>query len=51
MLDGLKKRCVLLGVSEPELAVVDNCCQVRGHLNKSMPNLEVVLDVYHFLMR
>jgi hypothetical protein len=51
VLDGLNKRCTLLGIPPPGLAVVDNCCTVRNHLQKANPRLEVVLDVFHFLMR
>ena len=51
LLDGLKRRCIALGVPEPEMAVVDNCCAVRNQLQKAMPDLQVVLDFYHFLMR
>jgi hypothetical protein len=47
----LKRRCIALGVPEPEMAVVDNCCAVRNKLQKAMPDLQVVLDFYHFLMR
>ena len=51
LLEGLKSRCIVLGVPEPEMAVVDNCCSVRNQLTKAMPDLQVVLDFYHFLMR
>jgi hypothetical protein len=51
LLEGLKRRCIALGVPEPEMAVVDNCCSVHNQLTNSMPDLQVVLDVYHFLMR
>ena len=33
------------------MVVVDNCCQVRSQLTKAMPDIRVVLDVHHFLMR
>jgi len=35
----------------PEILVVDNCCQVRRQVCEVMPDILVVLDVYHFLMR
>ena len=50
-MEGLKQRCIKLGIPESEMAVVDNCCTVRNQLNSVMPNLKVVLDVYHFVMR
>lgn len=51
VLEGIKRRCAELGIPLPEMMVVDNCCQVRGHLTKVMPDMHIVLDVYHFLMR
>jgi hypothetical protein len=50
VLEGIKHRCVELGVPVPEMVVVDNCCQVRSQLTKAMPDIRVVLDVHHFLM-
>lgn len=40
-----------MGVVLPFLAVVDNCCDVRAFLQRGIVNLEVVLDVFHFMMR
>lgn len=51
MLEGLNKRYAQLDVPCPELAVVDNCCTVRNHLVAAMPDLCVVLDVFHFQKR
>ena len=50
-MEGLKQRCIKLGVPEPEMAVVNNCCTVRNQLYNMMPDLTVVLDVYHFIVR
>lgn len=33
------------------MVVVDNCCHVRNFIVKAMPEICVLLDVYHFLMR
>jgi hypothetical protein len=51
LLEGLKRRCIALGVPEPEMVVVNNCCAVHNQLQKAMPDLQVVLDFYYFLMR
>lgn len=41
----------MLNTLLPIIAVVDNCCDVRNFLVRGIPDLEVVLDVYHFMMR
>jgi hypothetical protein len=51
VLEGIKHRCFELDIPVPEMVVVDNCCQVRSQLTKAMPDIRVVLDVHHFLMR
>jgi hypothetical protein len=51
VLDSIKEHCLKLGVPLPEMAVVDNCCSVQNFLVRSIVGLEVVLDVYHFMMR
>jgi hypothetical protein len=51
VLEGIKWCCIELGIPVPEIVVVDNCCQVCSHLTKAMPDIHIVLDVYHFLMR
>lgn len=33
------------------MVVVDNCCQVRNAVARSIPSASIVLDVYHFLKR
>lgn len=40
-----------MGVALPIIAIVDNCCSVREYLLRGIPDIEVVLDVYHFMMR
>ena len=50
VLEGIKQQCVELAIPFPEMMVVDNCCQVCSHLTKVMPDMRIVLDVYHFLM-
>ncbi|KAH9952137.1 hypothetical protein B0H21DRAFT_684053 [Amylocystis lapponica] len=51
VLTGLKRRNVLLDVADPEMVVVDNCCHVRSAIVKAFPDIKVVLDVWHFMMR
>lgn len=41
-------RCKLLNVPPAEIAVVNNCCQIRSSMKRSLPDVAVVLDVYHF---
>ncbi|KAH9931192.1 hypothetical protein B0H21DRAFT_699867, partial [Amylocystis lapponica] len=51
VLTGLKHRNILLDVADPEMAVADNCCHVRSAIVKAFPEIKVVLDVWHFMMR
>jgi hypothetical protein len=51
ILAGIRRRFDELGIPFPDMIVVDNCCHVRGEIRKSFPDIAVVLDVYHFLMR
>ncbi|GBE82885.1 hypothetical protein SCP_0412720 [Sparassis crispa] len=51
VLAGLKRRGELLQVPDPVLAVVDNCCHVRKSIKKALPEIDVVLDVWHFVGR
>ncbi|KAH9939540.1 hypothetical protein B0H21DRAFT_698307, partial [Amylocystis lapponica] len=51
VLTGLKNRNILLDVADPEMVVVDNCCHVRSAIVKAFPDIKVVLDVWHFMMR
>ena len=48
ILERIRNQCRELGIPYPELAVVDNCCTVHAFINVSLPDLEVVLDVWHF---
>lgn len=50
-LKGYVRRCSLLQVALPEMVVVDNCCQMRNAIQKAIPSICVVLDVYHFQRR
>lgn len=51
MLEGIRLRHAILDALLPIMAVVDNCCEVRKFLVRGIPDLEVILDVYHFMMR
>ncbi|KAJ7079416.1 hypothetical protein B0H15DRAFT_914092 [Mycena belliarum] len=48
---GIKRRCEALGLPLPEMIVVDNCCQVEKEIHKALPDIQVCLDIYHFMMR
>ncbi|TFK92385.1 hypothetical protein K466DRAFT_480676, partial [Polyporus arcularius HHB13444] len=50
-LQGVGRRLLLLGMAEPEIVVVDNCCHVKAAILKVFPNIAVVLDVWHFVQR
>ncbi|KAI0685312.1 hypothetical protein C8T65DRAFT_592488, partial [Cerioporus squamosus] len=50
-LEGLRRRLLLLGFADPEIAVVDNCCHVKAAISKVFPDIAVVLDVWHFVQR
>lgn len=51
MLQGIKRRCDLLGVPYPVIATVDNCCAVKAALHEVFPDMGVALDVHHHTMR
>ncbi|KAJ7157749.1 hypothetical protein C8R46DRAFT_909000, partial [Mycena filopes] len=51
MLMGIKKRCEELGIPFPTMITVDNCCQVAKDILKAFPEIQICLDVYHFMMR
>ena len=50
-LEGICQCCQQLGIEVPVLVAADNCCQIRNAIIKVLPDADVVLDVYHFLMR
>lgn len=51
MLNGLSNRLAHLELSPPEILTSDTCCQIRNTALKVFPNIQVVQDVWHFLMR
>ncbi|TFK89020.1 hypothetical protein K466DRAFT_487711, partial [Polyporus arcularius HHB13444] len=51
LLHGLRRRFEVLQTADPEIAVADNCCHIRNAILKVFPNITVVLDVWHFMMR
>jgi hypothetical protein len=51
VLAGLKERCEAIGVPYPEIVVADNCCHIRSEVVRHLPSADVVLDVYHLMMR
>ncbi|GBE84639.1 hypothetical protein SCP_0606180 [Sparassis crispa] len=51
VLAGLRQHGELLQVPDPMLAVVDNCCHVRKSIKKALPEIDVMLDVWHFVGR
>ncbi|KAJ7029100.1 hypothetical protein C8F04DRAFT_1188031 [Mycena alexandri] len=51
MLMGIRRRCVELGISFPLMITVNNCCQVAKDILKAFPDIQICLDVYHFMMQ
>ncbi|OBZ70680.1 hypothetical protein A0H81_09184 [Grifola frondosa] len=51
VLSGLKRRNALLDMLHLDMTVVDNCCHVRNAIQQEFPEISVVLDVWHFMMR
>ncbi|KAJ7037697.1 hypothetical protein C8F04DRAFT_1328715 [Mycena alexandri] len=51
LLAGVKLRLDLMGVPEPSMVTVDNCCHVRNFILGVFASIKVLLDVYHFIMR
>ncbi|KAI0698413.1 hypothetical protein C8T65DRAFT_581918, partial [Cerioporus squamosus] len=51
LLDGIRRRLEMLDIASPEIAVADNCCHVKAAIRKVFPDIDVVLDVWHFVMR
>ncbi len=51
LLEGVARRLHLLDFAQPEMATADNCCHVRAAIRKVFPDIDVVLDVWHFIMR
>lgn len=51
LIEAFKVRVELLGVPLPEMVTVDNCCTVGNKLREVIPNIKVLLDVYHFITR
>ena len=45
------ERCKALEIDLPEILVADNCCQIRRPVTQAIPSIQIVLDVYHFMMR
>ena len=50
-MEGLGRRFKLLGVDSPVMAIADNCCQVSAAVKKFFPDIDMCLDVWHFMMR
>ncbi|KAJ6497153.1 hypothetical protein C8R47DRAFT_1212691 [Mycena vitilis] len=51
VLTGLKKRCEELGVPFPQMFVADNCCQIEKEVRRAIPDIQICLDVFHFMIR
>jgi hypothetical protein len=51
VLEGINRRCEELGMELPSMLVADNCCQIEKEAHKAMPDIQICLDVYHFMMR
>ncbi|KAJ7872646.1 hypothetical protein B0H14DRAFT_2291039, partial [Mycena olivaceomarginata] len=51
VLEGINRRCEELGMELPSMLVAENCCQIEKEAHKAMPDIQICLDVYHFMMR
>ncbi|PIL31911.1 hypothetical protein GSI_06615 [Ganoderma sinense ZZ0214-1] len=51
MLSGLSTRLSCLELPSPEIMTSDNCCQIRNTALSVFPDIQVVQDVWHLLMR
>ncbi|KAJ7659689.1 hypothetical protein DFH06DRAFT_932790, partial [Mycena polygramma] len=51
LIESFKRRVELLGIKLPEIVTVDNCCTVGNKIRGVLPDIKVLLDVYHFIMR
>ncbi|KAJ7166768.1 hypothetical protein C8R46DRAFT_1351047 [Mycena filopes] len=51
LVGGFKARLELMGIKLPEMVTVDNCCTVGNKIREVLPDIKVLLDVYHFIMR
>ena len=51
VLEGIRRRCDILGVDLPWGAIVDNCCQFRGSIEAAIPLIKVFLDIFHCVAR
>lgn len=48
MFEGYARRCEILGVPFPEVAISDNCCHIEKPLKTVFPQTLSLLDVKHF---
>ncbi|KAJ3474041.1 hypothetical protein NLI96_g12682 [Meripilus lineatus] len=51
LLRRLRHRYELLGVALPSAMVVDDCCTICGPVHAAFPEIKVLLDVFHFIVR
>ncbi len=51
LLNGIAQRFGELELPLPEQVVADNCCTVRGSIQKVFPGSHVALDIYHIIAR
>ncbi|PIL33226.1 hypothetical protein GSI_04676 [Ganoderma sinense ZZ0214-1] len=51
MLAGIANQLEILELPPLEIMTADNCCQVRNSAQKVFPDIDVVQDVWHFLMQ
>ena len=45
------RRCKIMGIAAPIVAIVDDCCHVRNTMTPVLAFLCIVLNVYHFKRR
>ncbi|KAF8546806.1 hypothetical protein OG21DRAFT_1479620 [Imleria badia] len=51
LLTGIRRRHETLGLPMPKMMVTNNCCQVRRAVESALPEMDCILDVWHFIAR
>ncbi|PIL36312.1 hypothetical protein GSI_01975 [Ganoderma sinense ZZ0214-1] len=51
MLAGLSNCHSILELPLPEIMTADNCCQIRNTAERIFSDIDVVQDIWHFLMQ
>ncbi|KAI1782658.1 hypothetical protein LXA43DRAFT_1103634 [Ganoderma leucocontextum] len=51
LLEGIRSRHIIASVAHPAVLTVDNCCFMKNMVAVGYPEVEVRLDLWHFMMR